>query len=111
MRQSVRIVQSLQRSLAARAQSALPDRIGGIALELDDAPFTDSRDHAASGRAFCAGRRKEARYSRHYVFIGHDIRNQLARRRLAAAASLINDRLEIGVDGLSRSSFFTLLTQ
>ncbi len=84
MRQSVRIVQSLQRSLPARAQSALSDRIGGIALELDDAPFTDSRDHAASGRALCAGRRKEARYSRHYVFIGHDVRNQLARRRLAA---------------------------
>jgi hypothetical protein len=84
MRQPVRIVQALQRSLPTRAQSALSNRIGGIALELDDPPFTDSRDYAASGRALCAGRRKEARYSRHYVFIGHDVRNQLARCRLAA---------------------------
>src|SRR5208283_44941 len=84
MRQSVRVVQTLQRSLPARAQSALSDRIGGIALELDDAPFTDSRNDAASGWAFWAGRREEARHSRHYVFVGHDVRNQLARRRLAA---------------------------
>ncbi len=84
MRQAIGIVQALQRRLSPRAQRTLANWIGRIALQLDDPPFPDSRHHTASRRALRTRRGKKTRHAGNYVLIGHHVRDQLPRRRLAA---------------------------
>src|SRR5208283_1992650 len=84
MRQAIGIVQTLQRRLSAGAQRTLAYGIGRISLQLDDAPFPDSRHHAASRRTLRTRRGKKTWHAGDYVLIGHHVRDQLPRRRLAA---------------------------
>src|SRR5882757_873442 len=87
MRSAIGIVEALQRRLSSRAQSATANWVTGITLELDDPPFSDSRDNAASRGTLRAGRREKTRDARHDILVGHHIWNQLARGRLASGDS------------------------
>jgi len=84
MRKAIGIVQTLQRRLSPGAQRTLANGIGRISLQLDDAPFPDSRHHTASRRALRTRRGKKTRHAGNYVLVGHHVRDQLPRRRLAA---------------------------
>ncbi len=72
-----RVVQALQRGLAARAQLALIDRMLGIALQLDRSALPGAHVEAAAGLALGASAGVPGGHSRDLVLGLDQIRNQL----------------------------------
>ena len=82
---AVGIVESLQRSLAARAQAACVHGVVRIALDLDRAPLARLDQHAAACRTLAAGAGVPVGHAREDVGGCHQVRDPLLRRRRCAA--------------------------
>ena len=85
---TVRIVDPLQRRLAAGAEVTVVDRRLGVPLELDHAPFAYLGVDAAPARALAAGRRVPGGDAGHLVLRLHEVGHELPRRlRIHAAGT------------------------
>ena len=99
---AARVVEPLERRLAARAELALVDRVLGIALQLDRATLAGPDVHAAARGALGAGARVEGGHARDLVLGLHQIGHQLlhpaggaARERERAATRGAEDGEEL----------------
>jgi len=68
VRDTIRVVESLERRLPTRAEPPAIDRGVRIALELDGPSLTHAHAHTASRRTFAAGRGVIRRGTRYLVF-------------------------------------------
>ena len=82
--ETVRVIDLLQRRLAAHAERALIDRMVGIPLELHDAAVAVAREHAAAGWALTAHGREIRRDAGHDLLVRHHERQDPLGRLLAA---------------------------